>query len=268
MKENKRDFSILKQRFLEYLDAKGISKYECYKNTSITNGVLSQVNGLSEDNLIKIISFYRDLSPVWLLTGEGEMLVDRQTSSDIEKSLIENKDVSIPLVDISVAAGCSGYNNPNYLEVVDRINMPPSMLKRQAQYYCIKVRGESMSPTLLDSSYVIVRVLERSEWIDMPDCHVYVISDRKGRAYIKRIKNRFREHGFIVCMSDNVDKANYPNFNLQEDEIQTILYVEWYISAKIPNINDTYYKKVNDLEDDVDFLKGQVDSLFKIISNH
>lgn len=265
MKENKRDFSILKQRFLEYLDAKGISKYECYKNTSITNGVLSQANGLSEDNLLKIVSFYRDLSPVWLLTGEGDMLIDQQISSHIEKTLIKNEDVSIPLVDISVAAGCSGYNNPNYLDVVDYINMPPSMLKKQAQYYCIKVRGESMSPTILDSSYVIVRVLERYEWEDMPDRHIYIISDREGKAYIKRIKNRLREHGFIVCMSDNVDKANYPNFNLQEDELNSILYVEWYISAKMPNINENYYKKVNDLEDKYEDMNKKINFLINAI---
>ena len=51
MKENMRDFSVLKQRILQYLDFKGITKYECYKNTGITNGVLSQPNGMSEDNL-------------------------------------------------------------------------------------------------------------------------------------------------------------------------------------------------------------------------
>lgn len=61
MKENMRDFSILKQRILQYLDFKGITKYECYKNTGITNGVLSQPNGMSEDNLLKFLSYYSDI---------------------------------------------------------------------------------------------------------------------------------------------------------------------------------------------------------------
>ena len=122
-----------------------------------------------------------------------------------------------------------------------------------------------MSPTILDSSYVIVRVLERYEWEDMPDRHIYIISDREGKAYIKRIKNRLREHGFIVCMSDNVDKANYPNFNLQEDELNSILYVEWYISAKMPNINENYYKKVNDLEDKYEDMNKKINFLINAI---
>ena len=54
MKENMRDFSILKQRILQYLDFKGITKYECYKNTGITNGVLSQPNGMSLDTLYNL----------------------------------------------------------------------------------------------------------------------------------------------------------------------------------------------------------------------
>ena len=120
-----------------------------------------------------------------------------------------------------------------------------------------------MSPTLLDCSYLILRLLDRSEWNEIKDNHVYVVSDRDGRAYVKRIKNRLREHGFIVCTSDNVDKANYPNFNLMEDEINTVLYAEWYLSAKMPNINATYYDKVNHLEDDVDALKNQMSLLIK-----
>lgn len=139
------------------------------------------------------------------------------------------------------------------------------MLHRKAQYYCIRVKGDSMAPTILDSSYVIVRLLDRSEWGNIRDQHVYVVSDREGRAYLKRIKNRFHEHGFITCMSDNPDKANYGNFNLMEDEINSILYAEFYISAKMPNIHETYYKQVGELKDDMDVLKEQVKQVMKAI---
>lgn len=189
------------------------------------------------------------------------------TNSAPTASLSINNDfVSIPLVDISVAAGCCGYDNPDYLEVVDTIKMPSSMVRNSEKYFCVRIKGESMSPTLLDSSYVIVRLLDRSEWQDMPDQHIYVISDTDGRSYIKRIKNRFRQHGFLVCMSDNVDKINYPNFNLEAQEINTILHAEWYFSAKMPNLNETYYDKVNQLEDDMDVIKSQMQQLLRTIN--
>lgn len=262
MKENTRDFSVLKQRILQYLDFKGITKYECYKNTGITNGVLSQPNGMSEDNLLKFLSYYSDISTDWLLAGCGSMLRDDNQTKISKIVPIESEFEPIPIVDISVAAGY-GCENPDFIEVVETISLPYNMLHRNKKYFCVKVRGESMSPTLLDCSYLILRLLDRSEWNEIKDNHVYVVSDRSGRAYVKRIKNRLREHGFIVCTSDNVDKANYPNFNLMEDEINTVLYAEWYLSAKMPNINATYYDKVNHLEDDVDALKNQMSLLIK-----
>ena len=74
MKEIAREISVLKRRILEYADSKGIKKYEIYQNTGISNGVLSQKGGLSEDNVMRFLSHYSDLSPEWLLTGKGAML--------------------------------------------------------------------------------------------------------------------------------------------------------------------------------------------------
>lgn len=120
-----------------------------------------------------------------------------------------------------------------------------------------------MAPTLLDSGYLIVRLLERGEWADIRDKQLYVISTVEGVAYVKRIKNRLGEKGFIVCMSDNPDKMSYPNFNLSEEDLHSMLYVEWYFTAKMPNIHETYYKKVEDLEDKYDLVQMQLDDIKK-----
>ncbi|MBO7439924.1 MAG: hypothetical protein J6U21_09640 [Bacteroidales bacterium] len=69
-----RDFSIIKQKILQYLEYKGISKYKFYQETGITNGILSQSNGISEDNLLRFLSYYKDISAEWLMRGEGSML--------------------------------------------------------------------------------------------------------------------------------------------------------------------------------------------------
>lgn len=77
IKEIMRDISIFKERILQYIECKAITKYECYKNTGITNGVLSQKNGFSEENILRFFSYYKDLNPVWFITGEGDMLTDQ-----------------------------------------------------------------------------------------------------------------------------------------------------------------------------------------------
>ena len=69
-----REISIIKERILKYLDFKGVSKYKFYQETGITNGILSQPNGISEENLLKFLTYYKDISAEWLLTGEEPML--------------------------------------------------------------------------------------------------------------------------------------------------------------------------------------------------
>lgn len=252
--------SNILSRIQEIASKEGITITAMERSIGASKGVLSRAISNGTDIQAKwlqyIVENYPSYSPEWLLTGTQPMM--KQSSLSPHQIIKEDHTVSIPMVDISVAAGCCGYDNPSFMDYVDDIKMPSSMIKNNATYFCVRVKGESMSPTILDSSYVILRLLDRPEWKDMPNGHVYVVSDREGRAYIKRIKNRFREHGFIVCTSDNTDKINYPNFNIEEENINCILHAEWYISAKMPNLNETYYDKVNHLENDVDWLKKQM----------
>lgn len=69
-----RENSIVKRNILYFIESQGITKYELYQKTGISNGVLSQKGGMSEDNTIKFLSYYSQVSADWLLTGKGEML--------------------------------------------------------------------------------------------------------------------------------------------------------------------------------------------------
>ncbi|HRO17954.1 MAG TPA: XRE family transcriptional regulator [Ferruginibacter sp.] len=164
--------------------------------------------------------------------------------------------VQIPITDISVAAGTGQYNS-SHVENVDIIRLPVHFLKRNHSYLCVRIKGPSMAPTLQDGGYVIIRLLDRAEWAKMPDERVFVISDLEGKAYLKRVKNRFKQ-GFIVLKSDSLDQANHPSFNLHASEINTIWEVEWYFTAKMPNIHDQYYSRLQQLEDRVDDLSSHL----------
>ncbi|GEM_PF-6554201 len=66
--------SIIKQNILTYLRYKGLTLYKFYKDTGITRGVLTQNNGMSEDNTTRFLDYFTEVSPEWLLTGKGSML--------------------------------------------------------------------------------------------------------------------------------------------------------------------------------------------------
>ena len=85
-----REFSIIKQNILKFLEFKGVSKYEFYQKTGTSNGILSQKNGLSEENIFKFLSYYSEVSPEWLLTGKGNMLKEEVVKENVLREPEEN----------------------------------------------------------------------------------------------------------------------------------------------------------------------------------
>ena len=65
-------------RLSKYMDFKGLNDNVVTKECSLSQGLLSQARtgkcDLGNKAIDKILSIYQDLSKVWLLTGEGEML--------------------------------------------------------------------------------------------------------------------------------------------------------------------------------------------------
>lgn len=101
MQENKQEKSPIKKRILQYLDYKGISQYEFYKNTGITRGILTQNNGISEENISRLLVVFGEISPNWLITGDGDML--KSSSNIIPK---QPPEVSQMVQEASIQYGC------------------------------------------------------------------------------------------------------------------------------------------------------------------
>lgn len=72
-------------RLYEYLEYKGIKPTRFEKNAGLSNGYLGtqlKRNGaLGEDILLIVIDNCRDISPEWLLTGQGDMLLKTNQES-------------------------------------------------------------------------------------------------------------------------------------------------------------------------------------------
>lgn len=251
-----------KRRILKYLDYKDITQVDFLAKTGIKRGFLDADKldrSVSDQFLQIIIATFVDLSLEWLVTGQGSMIkddIDSKPSNVLPIDFASAIDmIEVPIVEVYAAAGY-GSLNPDHIERIGSIRLPANMLNR-GTHYCVRIEGHSMSPTIQDSDYVIVRLLDPSDWKYMHDEHVYLVVDVDGAAYMKRIKNRFSK-GFIVCMSDNIEKNVYPNFNLQADQIVNIFHAEWHFSAKMQNINETYYSRLKLVEDDLADIKESI----------
>lgn len=251
-------------RLKEFIDYKGISLNSFDEKIFAGNGYIGkQIKrsaSIGSDVLEKIFLAFPELNPTWLLTGSGTMLLESADSNYPafraepaqygRKQLVVESGTqgldAVPLTDLAAAAG-HGALNEEYFDAGEVIHVPSRFLKT-GSHIAVRVKGDSMSPTLQDGGYVIIRNLDPGDWDRFPNEQVAVVVNREGHAYLKRLKNRFRQ-GFITLMSDNPDKTSHPNFNLQREEILTLWHVEWYLSAKMPNIHDQYYSRLQRLED-------------------
>lgn len=256
-------------RIKEFRDGEGLTQTEFCAIIGAKQSNLSAMENTGKKISVEIISSILlkfDISADWLILGVGSK---KKAKANYESSNIPSETpvfaesstqlrlndnvVQIPVFDAAFAAGLSGCLNGCKPDVEEYLSMPQTMLKRGAVYAGIRSKGASMSPTIFDDDRLITRLLDRSEWMDMRDEHVYAIVDSENRGFLKRVKNRF-DQGFIVCMSDNIDKINYPNFTMRGDEIVSIWHAELRITARMPNINETYFNRLKRLEDKVDVL--------------
>lgn len=98
MQEKMQKKLIVKKNISKVIEIKGISKYEFYKITGITRGILDQDNGISEENITRFLAYFTDIDANWLITGIGEMyrnngenssnLSDENTTNDNTSRLI------------------------------------------------------------------------------------------------------------------------------------------------------------------------------------
>lgn len=160
--------------------------------------------------------------------------------------------VEVPVVDIDAAAG-GGAVNSDYTDEFDKLRIPTTILPATASTRrCINVAGESMEPTLFDGARIIVRLLHRTEWATIRSGSVYVVTNRDGETFIKRVRNKLRAHGVLVLTSDNPDQRRFKPFELTEEEIFNVWAVELVITdVLLPSQRE----ETDDLRDQISELR-------------
>jgi hypothetical protein len=73
---------MIRGRIIEYLTSKGLSKYQFYKSTGLSNGFLDKEGSIGTDSCEKISYVYPDLNILWLITGKGEMINPETAKND------------------------------------------------------------------------------------------------------------------------------------------------------------------------------------------
>ena len=134
---------MILDRIKLYIDTKGISIAAFEKSVGMSNASFSKPlknNGaIGTDKLENILSIYSDISPEWLLTGQGDMLKEEPSLS-----VSMNPQEGTPYYDVDFLGGFDLQENSQAM--VPALNIVANICPR-AEMWC-NITGHSMEPTI------------------------------------------------------------------------------------------------------------------------
>ena len=197
----------IKERVVAVLKHIGMNVNRASKFLGVPQRTLNrQVNeggNISMDIGYAILNNVPEISPAWLIAGEGAMLVGEEAP----------KVCTIPFYDdLPLSAGHRDAFDPTREKPSAYISIPTS----QADFY-FPVSGNSMEPEFNDGDIVGVKRVDRSEGI----VHgaVYMVVTNENRM-IKRCYHDTTAPNLIWCVS-----PNYPSFPINKNDVCALFKV-------------------------------------------
>lgn len=218
MQEEKQNISPIKQRILSFAETLGISKREFYTQIGVSRGTLESKSSITEDVMARFIARFPQVSPSWLLTGKGDMIISQNTDMKNEELPVAHRTESnegIPLIPINAMAGAFTGDQSVMEYECDRYIIPSF----KGADFLIGVKGSSMYPRYNSGDIVACKRLNLQDLFFQWN-KVYVLDTDQG-PLIKRI-NPGTDKDHVTIVSDNKD---YEPFELAIDHIYNVALV-------------------------------------------
>lgn len=217
MQEEKQNISPIKQRILSFAETLGISKREFYSQIGVSRGTLESKSSITEDVMARFIARFPQVSPSWLLTGNGNMILPTQNKDTKELPIAHHTDSEegIPLIPINAMAGAFTEDQQIMEYECERFIIPTF----KGADFLIGVKGSSMYPRYNSGDIVACKRLNIQDLFFQWN-KVYVLDTDQG-PLIKRIKpGTDKDH--VTIVSDNKE---YEPFELAIDHIYHVALV-------------------------------------------
>lgn len=200
----------IKERVLQYIDYKEVSKYKFYKEIGVANGFLDKPGAIGSDKCEIISSHYSDVNLTWLITGKGEMINSNKDTIAVRS----NK--GIPLIPTEAVAGLSaGDVSIKDADIQENYHIPDFV----GVDFMIPVKGSSMYPKYNSGDVVACRMISESAFIQWNKVHI--IATKEQGVLIKRLKKSENDN-CLIAISDN---PNYDPFEIPKDQILNLALV-------------------------------------------
>lgn len=217
-------------RLYQYFENNDIKPTSLEKVIGLSNGYFGAMRkkkaDIGESVLNKIVEYFRDINPEWLLTGQGPMLRDeaavpvkpQQVFSLKTDKTLDNQ--LVPLYDLEATAGLVSLFVDEKIMPTGYVSIPDLPLCDGA----VHIRGDSMYPILKSGDMVFYRqindIVNNLIWGEM-----YLISfDMDGEEYVtvKYIqKSEIADH--ITLVSYN---QHHKPFDIHLSRVRALAFIK------------------------------------------
>jgi len=209
---------MIQERIKHYLDIKQITPYKFCKDLGFSMGYLDKTGAIGTDKYLKIIEYFPEINPEWLLTGKGSMLKADKVPGDEIKSFPkpEKPEKQLPLIPIEAFAGFgAGEFTIMEHDVLEYYKIP----EFSNADFLIPIKGSSMQPKYYGGDILACKHIHSFSFFQWGVPHVITIKDRG--TVVKRIKKSKNPDEFDL-VSDN---ERYEPFTITLKDIVTIAIV-------------------------------------------
>lgn len=251
------------ERLKEYIDYKAISIAAFERSVGMSNASFSKQlknkGAIGTDKLENILRMYEDLSPLWLMTGEGCMIKDNINGIDAdlvktdssgginyipptapaETNVLKNdpyksfellmhpsKEINgIPLVSVQAVGGFSGKDFSIQERDIEAYYVIPKFRNLNVDFL-IEVVGDSMMPRIFPGDIVACSIIRNPQFIQWNK--TYLISSEEQGMIVKRLKKSNDKDSYLA-VSDNLE---YDPFDIPKTDIRGIARVVGVIHAE------------------------------------
>lgn len=251
----------VKERLIKFYQSKGLTKREFERLCGLSNGYIDKLrHSPSTVKMESICLTFPDLNKVWLLTGEGTMLLGESKPQEAAAPDIPSN--AVPTADaIDIEFAGANHNDGiffrdrnsgqlyisvphvpfaargEYANLADRLDPMGEWgreiyavdRKANGRYISFDIRGDSMDNgmrrSLQDGDKVLVRELEHDNWRTLrTGDHRFWVLVFGSSVLIKEISAFDPATGIITCHSLN-PSPEYHDFEVPLDTVRQLYYV-------------------------------------------